>query len=106
MRNGHPANECVAAEHDGYADRPAGELGLSRRRFVQVLGAGLIVTVSGGPGLAQRRRGRGRRGAQTVSARIHIATDGTITVLTDDHDRLETQAEDVVVIRPGRRRRG
>ncbi len=56
--------------------------GFSRRSFVQILGAGLLVAVSA-PALAQRRGGRGGGGgARTVEARIHFGKDGSITVLT------------------------
>jgi isoquinoline 1-oxidoreductase len=59
------------------------DFGLSRRGFVQVLGAGLLVAVSPIPALAQRGGGRfGGQGARTISARIHFGNDGTITVLT------------------------
>lgn len=74
-----PKHDLARAE---CPDQLNSEGGLSRRRFVQVLGAGLLITVGGGPVLAQRRRGRGSRGARTVAARIHIGKDGTITVLT------------------------
>ena len=58
------------------------DFGLSRRGFVQVLGAGLLVTVGAGPALgAERRPRRGGRGT-TVAARLHIGKDGAITVLT------------------------
>ncbi len=56
-----------------------GEPGLSRRTFVQVLGAGLLITVTEGPAWAQRRRG-GR--TLPVAARIHLNEDGTISVMT------------------------
>ncbi|MGA2030733.1 MAG: molybdopterin cofactor-binding domain-containing protein [Thermoguttaceae bacterium] len=62
--------------------------GLSRRDFVQVLGAGLLITVSGEIALAQRRGGRGGgggfggRGPANVAARLHIDRDGSITVMT------------------------
>jgi isoquinoline 1-oxidoreductase len=54
---------------------------LSRRTFVQMLGAGLVITVTEGVSVGQRRRGRGGRPI-TVAARIHINTDGTISVMT------------------------
>ena len=56
-----------------------GDPGLSRRTFVQVLGAGLLITVTEGPAWGQRRRG-----GQTlpVAARIHLNEDGTISVMT------------------------
>ncbi|MHC4145976.1 MAG: hypothetical protein ACYSUD_14470, partial [Planctomycetota bacterium] len=54
---------------------------LSRRAFVQLLGTGLLITVTEGVSLGQRRRGGGGRSI-TVAARIHINRDGTITVMT------------------------
>ena len=54
---------------------------LSRRAFVQLLGTGLLITVTEGIAPGQRRRGGGGRSI-TVSARIHINQDGTITVMT------------------------
>ena len=64
---------------------PMGEdrSGLSRREFVQVLGAGLLLTVTGDVALAQRRGGRGFGGSgpTNIAARIHLGSDGTITVM-------------------------
>jgi isoquinoline 1-oxidoreductase len=61
---------------------------LNRRSFVQVLGAGVLVTVLAGPSLAQEGRRRGGGGnafmggpPSTIAARIHVADDGTLTVL-------------------------
>ena len=60
----------------------------TRRDFLQVLGAGLVlaVTVEAAKGQqvpAENRRGaRNNRGAATIAARIHIGADGVITVLT------------------------
>ena len=62
--------------------------GLSRRDFVHVLGAGLLITVTGEIALAQRRGGRGGgggfggRGPANVAARLHIDRDGSVTVMT------------------------
>ena len=74
------------------AEEAAPEFGLTRRGFVQVFGAGLLIVVSGQEAEAQRepgRRGGGRggrgfggSGATTIAARVHIANDGTLTVLT------------------------
>jgi len=59
------------------------EFELSRRSFVQVLGAGLLITVTERVALGQRRGGRGgSRGARNVAARLHLNRDGTITVMT------------------------
>ena len=71
-------------------EREDSQAGLSRREFVQVLGAGLLITVTGEIALAQRRGGRGGggrggfggRGPASVAARLHIDRDGSITVMT------------------------
>jgi isoquinoline 1-oxidoreductase len=59
---------------------------ITRRGFVQTLGAGLLITVTAAPALAQSRRGQGsgRGGGRSGggATRIHIAKDGVITVLT------------------------
>jgi CO/xanthine dehydrogenase Mo-binding subunit len=60
---------------------------LQRREFVQLLGAGLVVSVAIGPALGQRRGGRPGGGFQggppaALSTRIHIAENGQITVLS------------------------
>ncbi len=56
----------------------------TRRQFMQLLGAGLIIAVadavSDAPGQAQRGGGRGNA-PLPLSARLHIGQDGTITVL-------------------------
>ncbi|UCG56749.1 MAG: xanthine dehydrogenase family protein molybdopterin-binding subunit [Phycisphaerales bacterium] len=68
------SKSCESSDELGH------ELDLNRRQFVQLLGAGLLITVSGGVGLAQRRSSS--RGARTVAARVHIGEDGRITVMT------------------------
>jgi isoquinoline 1-oxidoreductase len=64
---------------------------VTRRRFLQSLGAGLMIAVGASPVLAQeapqpRRSGRNRGefgGAPVrIAARVHIAQDGSITVMT------------------------
>ena len=82
MNTGDVDNNFAA---DSEAVEPVGyDFGVSRRGFVQVLGAGLIVAVSAASALAQRSGaasgGRGR--SASVSARIHIGADGMITVMT------------------------
>ena len=64
---------------------------LDRRSFVQMLGAGVLVTAVGVPAIGQRRGGRGRGGFRggplpTLGARIHFSDDGTITVLSGKVD--------------------
>src|SRR5688572_22806759 len=66
--------------------------GFTRRQFVQLLGAGLLIAVVAPEGEAQQQQpggGRGNRGGgrgnpapRPISARIHLGNDGTITVLT------------------------
>jgi isoquinoline 1-oxidoreductase len=64
---------------------------IDRRGFVQMLGAGVLITAIGAPSFAQRRRRRGGGGFRggpppALSARIHFAEDGTITVLSGKVD--------------------
>jgi CO/xanthine dehydrogenase Mo-binding subunit len=59
--------------------------GLNRRSFVQILGAGIAVVASPTPAFGQQRAGGGGNAgdaARNVAARIHIATDGKVTVMT------------------------
>jgi isoquinoline 1-oxidoreductase subunit beta len=65
---------------------------LDRRGFVQMLGAGVMITAVGAPAFGQlggggRRRGGFRGGPPApLSARFHFADDGTITVLSGKVD--------------------
>ena len=52
-----------------------------RREFVQVLGAGILVTVATSRASAQRRSRQPRRD-ELLSERFHLGQDGVITVLT------------------------
>ncbi len=55
---------------------------VSRRSFVKILGAGLLITVTeGGVSLGQRRGG-GRQEPTTVVARLFVNEDGTFTCLS------------------------
>ncbi len=53
----------------------------SRREFVRILGAGLLVSFTPRTLLAQRRPSRGSR-ETPLSERLHIGADGVITVMT------------------------
>ncbi len=57
------------------------QTGLSRRAFVQLLGTGLLITVTEGVSFGQRGGGGGGRGI-AVAARIQVNQDGTIAVMT------------------------
>src|SRR6185503_15524291 len=61
--------------HEG----PPYQFELSRRDFVQVVGAGLLISVAVSPVLAQRARDDR---PVNLAKRLHIGADGTITVLT------------------------
>ncbi len=62
----------------------------SRRDFLHVLGAGLLIAVTASAAGAQvPKKGRrgggfggGGRGATTIAARLHLGNDGTLTVMT------------------------
>jgi len=60
-------------------DAPDSGIKLSRRTFVQMLGSGLLITVTQGVSLGQRGRSSSRL---PVAARLHLNPDGTITVFT------------------------
>ena len=75
--------KAFEAERSEPPENPRTEVELSRRAFVQVLGAGLLITVTEGISFGQQRGGRrGSQGARNVAARLHINQDGTITVMT------------------------
>jgi len=80
---------CLGLDSDGeeIVDRVdfRFQLGLERRDFVKLLGAGLLIGVAARTEAQERGRGRGRgggRGPATLSARLHIGKDGIITVMT------------------------
>ena len=68
--------KTIEAGHTGPADDTRPGVELSRRAFMQVLGTGLLITVTEGASFGQRRgRWRGSRGARNVAARLHINQD-------------------------------
>ena len=73
-------------DHEGLElDEGLGDTdGVSRRTFVQLLGAGLLLTVTDRAAFGQRGRpsGFGEGGPATIAVRLHLGHDGTITVLT------------------------
>jgi len=72
--------EIFSPEDFDYVETSGDQVKISRRTFVQMVGAGLLITVTEGASVGQRRRGGGR--SITVAARVHINTDGTINVMT------------------------
>ncbi len=69
----------VKPEQTQLSKQPSFEVTLSRRSFIKLLGAGLLITVTEDVSLAQRRGGRA---PLSVAARLHINEDGIITVMT------------------------
>lgn len=82
MKTNPPDAELLSVQCQEPIETVGYDFGLSRREFVHVLGAGLLISVGTGPSLAQWGRRRGSQPPQLVSARIHIAKDGTLTVLS------------------------
>src|SRR6185369_8446329 len=77
-------DETFALSEEEMAPQIEFTFAIDRRQFVQTLGAGLLVAVSYSSVFGQQREGRSRGGGgaeRTVAARIHIGTDGMITVL-------------------------
>lgn len=57
--------------------------GLSRRSFLKMVGAGVLISVTVPEALGQRLGGRRPgSGSLTIAARVHIGKDGAITVMT------------------------
>src|SRR5687768_6766156 len=88
-------NLLIDADDPNQIYEPVGyDFGLSRRTFVQVLGAGLLIAVASPMAVAQERPSGGRSGGGSsgrggsggrpvpIDARLHIGKDGTITVLS------------------------
>jgi CO/xanthine dehydrogenase Mo-binding subunit len=73
----------VEPESSRQAATPSREFTVSRRTFVQTLGAGLVITVTEALAWGQRRGGGGGGGgAMPVVARLHLNEDGTIAVMS------------------------
>ncbi len=69
-------------EHSEQPNDLSHEAKWNRRTFVQVLGGGLLFTVTEAISFGQRRGGSGRRGRPTIAARLHLNANGTISVMT------------------------
>jgi len=74
------AKEMLKPHRSESVEEPNSEIKLSRRTFVQMLGTGLLITVTQGVSLGQQRSRSGQ--SITVAARLHLNEDGTITVMT------------------------
>jgi isoquinoline 1-oxidoreductase len=77
-----PELEFTEPERYELHEGPFYHFEVSRREFVQVLGAGLLISVAVPSLFAQRAgRGGGERSA-SLAQRLHIGADGLVTVLT------------------------
>ena len=91
-------NVCPTEDAEQFVESVGYDFGFTRRSFVQMLGAGLLICVASSGAIAQTQpaetgeragRGRGGRGGGgfggrpvPLDARLHIAKDGTITVMS------------------------
>lgn len=73
-------DEILKLEYEEFVDEPGGQIKMSRRTFVQLLGAGILITITGDFAQAQRSGGRGQ--TLLIAARLHVGKDGVITVMT------------------------
>ncbi len=101
------AEDKLQQEQEEWAEAPRDPAVLTRRAFVEVLGAGLLISTAGGLALGQRRRGSGGR-SLAVAARLHVGRDGVITVLTGKVEvgqgsraQLTQAAAEELHVRPG-----
>jgi CO/xanthine dehydrogenase Mo-binding subunit len=74
-------NEINDLDCEELSEESRGDMELNRRSFLQILGAGLLITVPSEIALGQRSRSRGGR-SQPIATRVHIDQNGRITVMT------------------------
>lgn len=80
MKAPSPELEFTEPERYELHEGPFYHFQISRREFVQVIGAGVLISVAVPTTFAQRS-GRGE-GSANLAQRLHIAADGMITVFT------------------------
>src|SRR2546428_6371390 len=81
MNSSLPELEFTEPERYELHEGPFYHFEISRRKFGQVLGAGLLISVAVPKVFAQRAGGGGGRGINLAQP-VHIRADRTITVLT------------------------
>src|SRR5258706_12954773 len=91
LRSQNSEYRAAVLEYDETVDLVRFGFAPSRREFVGVLGAGLLIAVCASSAEAQERRQGQRRGGgggfrgggpTPIAARLHIGKDGLITLLT------------------------
>ncbi|MDP2998939.1 MAG: molybdopterin-dependent oxidoreductase [Bryobacterales bacterium] len=65
------------SDHPRRPEPPADPFAVDRREFIEIAAAGLLIVATAPPSQAQREGGAG-----ALEARLHIAEDGLITILT------------------------
>lgn len=80
MKTRLPEPEFTEPERYELWEGPYYHFEINRREFVQLLGAGIVISVASPTVFAQRAGGGGR--AVGLAERLHIGADGVITVLT------------------------
>jgi CO/xanthine dehydrogenase Mo-binding subunit len=79
MRERIESQENFEPERYELRESPAYTFALSRREFVGVVGAGLVISVAGKTALGQ---GFGAAARGPLESRLHLGEDGTVTILT------------------------
>ena len=70
-------NEMIGFEKEESVYKPEWQIQIDRRTFVKILGAGILIVVTGDFAEGQGR-GFGRSQSATVISRLHIGEDGII----------------------------
>src|SRR5215831_15720986 len=79
MLPGNDTAECFEPERFELREPLAYEFSCDRRAFLELVGAGLLITVLAPQAEAQRGRGSA---VTTLGTRLHLGEDGAITILT------------------------
>ena len=74
-------NEITEFDQEELLEEHRCDSNIDRRSFLQILGAGLLITVTSETAMGQRSRSRGGR-SQPIATRVHIDQNGRITVMT------------------------
>ena len=77
-----PGSLLHSMEDDQLIEPVEFNFGLNRRAFVQVLGAGLLITTAPRHAFGQRSGGGSGGRTRSLSARIHIGKDGIVRLMT------------------------
>ena len=82
MKRINEFNEDHVVERYEQDEAPRYQFDLTRRGFVQILGAGLVVSMSGNSALASGEPLLSQSRSTKINERLHIGRDGIITIMT------------------------